>query len=384
VSRILYLTGDAGVPVLGHKGASVHVRALAAAFDALGHEVIVASPRVEAAENSLPPSIRLVEIPAVIPKTAADAAALADAARRQADSVAELAGEFDPDLVYERYSLAAFGGGHVKELLGVPLVVEVNAPLRDEAARFRQLRHTEVARSAERRLFDAADAVFAVSRGVADWLVSEGTDGGKVAVVPNAFPDRTFPMRPPPGPDRDLVVGFAGGMKLWHGVDVLLDAFERVLAAGGRMRLVAAGSGPRDDLLREAPFPPDRFEWLGHLSHEETLAQLQQWDIGVAPFTQVEGFWFSPLKLYEYMAAGLCPVVSALGDLPRVVAQGAAGVVVAPDDPAALAYALLELDRDRDRMYALGRAAQARARAGPSWVDNARRAIAFARRTAPA
>jgi glycosyltransferase involved in cell wall biosynthesis len=173
-------------------------------------------------------------------------------------------------------------------------------------------------------------------------------------------------------------------MKLWHGVDVLLDAFERVLAAGGRMRLVAAGSGPRDDLLREAPFPPDRFEWLGHLSHEETLAQLQQWDIGVAPFTQVEGFWFSPLKLYEYMAAGLCPVVSALGDLPRVVAQGAAGVVVAPDDPAALAYALLELDRDRDRMYGLGRAAQARARAGPSWVDNARRAIAFARRTAPA
>jgi glycosyltransferase involved in cell wall biosynthesis len=384
VSRILYLSGDAGVPVLGHKGASVHVRALADAFDSLGHEVVVASPRVDAGENSLPSSIRLVEIPAVIPKTAPDAAALADAAQRQADAVAELAVQFDPDLVYERYSLAAFSGAQVREQLGVPLVVEVNAPLRDEAERFRQLRHTEVARSAERRLFDAADAVFAVSRGVAEWLVAEGTESAKVAIVPNAFPARVFPSKPAPAPDGDLVVGFAGGMKLWHGVDVLLDAFERVLAAGGRMRLVAAGSGPCDDLLRAAPFPPDRFQWLGHLSHDAALAELEQWDIGVAPFTHVEGFWFSPLKLYEYMAAGLCPVVSALGDLPRVVAQGGAGVVVAPDDPAALAYALLELDRDRGRMHALGQAAQARARAGPSWVENARRAVAFARRTAPA
>jgi glycosyltransferase involved in cell wall biosynthesis len=384
VSRILYISADAGVPVLGHKGASVHVRALAEAFDALGHAVTVASPRVEPAENSLPASIRLVEIPAVIPKTAPDAAALADAAQRQADAIAELAVELEPDLVYERYSLAAFGGSHVRERLGVPLVVEVNAPLRDEAERFRQLRHTEVARSAERRLFDAADAVFAVSRGVAEWLVADGTDAAKVAVVPNAFPARVFPSKRPPAPNRDLVVGFAGGMKLWHGVDVLLDAFERVLAAGGRMRLVAAGSGPRDDLLRAAPLPADRFQWLGHLSHDDALAQLEDWDIGVAPFTEVEGFWFSPLKLYEYMAAGLCPVVSALGDLPRVVDQGAAGVVVAPDDPAALAYALLELDRDRDRMHVLGQAAQARARAGPSWVDNARRAITFARRTAPA
>jgi glycosyltransferase involved in cell wall biosynthesis len=384
MSRVLYVSADPGVPVLGQKGASVHVRALATAIDSLGHEVTVASPRVEAAENSLPASIRLVPIPAVIPKTTPDAAAFAEAAQRQAEAIAELADQLEPDLVYERYSLAGFGGALVRERLGVPLVVEVNAPLRDEAERFRQLRHGGFAQTAERRLFDAADAVFAVSGGVAKWLVSEGTDAAKVAVVPNAFPVRVFPPKRPPAQDRDLVVGFAGGMKLWHGIEVLLDAFERVLAAGGRMRLVAAGSGPRDDLLRAAPFPPDRFQWLGHVSHEAALAHLEQWDIGVAPFTHVEGFWFSPLKLYEYMAAGLCPVVSALGDLPGVVDQGGAGVVVAPDDPAALADALLELDRDRDRMHALGLAAQARARAGPNWDDNARRAIAFARRTAPA
>ena len=382
MSRVLYVSADPGVPVLGHKGASVHVRALAGAFDELGHEVILASPRIESAENSLPSSIRLLEIPAVIPKTAPDEAALALAADRQAHALVELAAEFDPDLVYERYSLAGFGGAAVHERLGAPLVVEVNAPLRVEAERFRNLRHVDFARVAERRLFGAANAVFAVSGGVAQWLAAEGTDAGKIAVVANTVPARIFPPKQAPAADADLVVGFAGGMKLWHGVDVLLDAFARVLAAGGRMRLVAAGSGPRDDLLRDAPFPSDRFEWLGHLSHDATLDELERWDIGVAPFTDIDAFWFSPLKLYEYMAAGLCPVVSGVGDLPAVVDHGGAGVVVAPDDAPALAGALLELDRDRERMHALGRAAQAKASDGPTWRDNARRALAFARTTA--
>ena len=376
MSRVLYVSADPGVPVLGHKGASVHVRALATAFDALGHDVLIASPRIEAADNELPASIELVELPAVVPKTAPDATTLAADARELEQACVALASAQPPDLIYERYSLASAAGAAVREATGVPLVVEVNAPLREEAARFRTLRHEEVARGAERRLFDAADAVFAVSRGVADWLVGEGTDASKVEVVPNAFPDQGFPERPPVGTDGDIVVGFAGGMKLWHGVDVLLDAFANAVDAGARLQLVLAGSGPADEAIDAANLPAERVTRLGHLPHAETLRLLQTWDVGVAPFKQLEGFWFSPLKVHEYMAAGLCPVVSAVGDLPAMVDDGRAGVVVPPDDADALADALAALDADRDHLSELARAAQERARNGPSWTDVARRALA--------
>lgn len=379
MTRLLYVSADPGVPILGHKGASVHVRALAEALDALGHEVTIASPRIEAAENRLPASIRLVELPAVIPKTAADERALAADAARLAAACVELAGDLQPDLVYERYALASYAGASVREALGVPLVVEANAPLRLEAARFRTLRYEGFARTAERRLFDAADALFAVSRALADWLIGEGTPAEKVTVIPNARPIRGFAARAAPRDEGDLVIGFAGGMKLWHGVDVLLDAFRRALDGGARMRLVAVGSGPADVLLENARFPAERFIWQGHVPHAHALDLLEDWDIGVAPFKRVEGFWFSPLKLYEYMAAGLCPVVSDVGDLPDLVAGGEAGVVVPPEDASALAAALLELDADRGRVWELGQRARELALAGPTWEDTARRVVAFAR-----
>ena len=150
------------------------------------------------------------------------------------------------------------------------------------------------------------------------------------------------------------------------------------------MRLVMAGQGPREDLVRSAPLPPDRFEWVGHIAHDRALELLGRWDIGVAPFTDMQGFWFSPLKLYEYMAAGLCPVVSDVGSLSSIVERGGAGVIVPPGDAHSLADALLELDSDRARLHALGRRAWELAQAGPRWTDNARRALACAQREAAA
>lgn len=378
MSRVLYVSADPGVPVLGHKGASVHVRALAAAFDALGHEVKVASPRVEAAENELPETIELVELPAVVPKDAPDERTLAVRARELEDACVGLAREWQPDLVYERYALATAAGAAVRAATGAPLVVEVNAPLRAEAERFRTLRHEPVARDAERRLFAAADAIFAVSAGVAEWLGGDGVDTAKIRVVPNAYPQWSFVPRGPIGPDDDVIVGFAGGMKLWHGVDVLATAFSAALEAGARLRLVLAGKGPADELLDAADLPPDRVTRLGHLPHAAALRLLESWHVGVAPFKPLESFWFSPLKLYEYMAAGLCPVVSDVGDLPAIVDHGRAGVVVPAGDSDALAGALIALDADRERLLALAHAAQDRASRGPTWVETARQALAVA------
>jgi glycosyltransferase involved in cell wall biosynthesis len=96
---------------------------------------------------------------------------------------------------------------------------------------------------------------------------------------------------------------------------------------------------------------------------------MEHWDVGLAPYTAMEGFYFSPLKLAEYMAAGLCPIVSSIGGLAETVRHGEAGVVIPPDDPQALADALLALDRDRPRLRELGRRAQLAAGDQRGWRE---------------
>jgi glycosyltransferase involved in cell wall biosynthesis len=374
--RLLYLTADPGIPVFGGKGASIHVRALAGAFDALGHEVIIASPRVEARENPLVPRIRVAEIPAVRPRDCATADEVLERAERQAHASIELARREGVEAIYERYSLSSFAGARACAALGIPMVLEVNAPLRAEEQRFRHLRHEMTAMHAEHETFAAAARIFAVSAALAEWLSARGVNGSRVEVLGNAPPARAFAPKRPAGESSELMVGFAGGLKPWHGIETLLQGFQLALELGARVRLEVLGTGPAEKLIEGATLPKERLTWLGHVPHAQALDALERWDIGVAPFRALDGFYFSPLKLFEYMAAGVCPVVSDVGDLAQIVEHGRAGIVVPAEDPRALADALLTLDRDRVRMRALGARAGVVARQRPSWTDNAGRVVA--------
>src|SRR5262249_16679236 len=147
--RLLYLSADPGVPVLGHKGASVHVRAMVRAFAVAGAEVVVASPRVAFEGEPLEARATLAEIEPVQPKSIRDEAGLRTAVERQTEAILALAAESSVDAIYERLSLFSVGGVEAALSLGIPHVLEVNAPLRIEAARFRSLPHPQLAMQLE-------------------------------------------------------------------------------------------------------------------------------------------------------------------------------------------------------------------------------------------
>lgn len=370
--RLLFLSCDPGIPVLGHKGASVHVRELARALSALGAEVAIASPRTEPMGDVLDASIELVPIPALTPK--GSEADLRSGLEMQREAVVNATRSFAAEAIYERYSL--FGGAGVAAAaeLGIPHVLEVNAPLRVEARRFRTLPHPRVAADVEGTVFRATDRILAVSQALRRWLQEEGVELERIEVVPNAVAPAQIGGRSARD-DDEFVLGFCGSLKAWHGIDVLLEACAIAFAQEPALRLDVVGSGPLDYLLDSANLPADRMRVFGALPHADALERLRCWDVGVAPYLPLEDFYFSPLKVVEYMAVGLCPVASDLGDLPVLLDDGGRGLLVPPGDAECLASAFLELARDRERAAELGCRAREYVLKAHTWEANARVAL---------
>lgn len=367
--RLLYLSCDPGIPVLGHKGASVHVRELATALSDLGVDVAIASPRTEPAGDVLQAPIRLMPIPPIPVKTSE--ADLRAALETQRETIVDAARTFGAEAIYERYSLFGGAGIDVAVSLGIPHVLEVNAPLRAEARRFRTLPHPEVAAEIERSVFGGTGRILAVSRALRRWLEEEGVEPERIEVVPNAIAPGQIGRRRPRN-DNEFVLGFCGSLKAWHGIEVLLEAAAIASAREPGLRLEVVGSGPLEHLLDSADLPGDRVRAFGALPHAAALERLRCWDVGVAPYLPLEDFYFSPLKVVEYMAVGLCPVASEIGDLPELLDEGGRGVLVPAGDVESLASAFVALAHDRERAADLGRRARSHVLAAHTWEGNAR------------
>jgi glycosyltransferase involved in cell wall biosynthesis len=210
--------------------------------------------------------------------------------------------------------------------------------------------------------------VLAVSESLADMLACGGVDERKIDMSPNGVAAERFP---PSHRDRArFVVGFAGSLKPWHGLDTLVGAMADVPT----VHLEVVGHGPLDHLLDA--IPAGRLTRLGARPHSEVIRRMAGWDVGVAPYAPIDDFWFSPLKVLEYMAAGACPVVSDLGDAAQVLGYGRRGVLVPAGDTAALSAEIHALAHDRARAARLGDRARRWVSAERSWSANARRALA--------
>jgi glycosyltransferase involved in cell wall biosynthesis len=384
--RIAYVSADVGVPVFGAKGASVHVRELARALHSLGHELLIVTARAGGsapADFHVPVRELSSRAGAGLGATGIERRALQanDALRRYGRTILR---EFRPDAVYERYSLFGTAGAELAAQLDVPFLLEVNAPLVDEQAMHRGLDWPTAARRLERRLLRSSDHVIAVSQRLRQWLVELGLDERRVTVIPNGVDVQRF--RPPArkaagtleeqlGLDGRPLVGFLGTLKPWHDVATLIRAVALLQGGPSPPRLLVLGDGPERARLGEIA----RREGLrsstiftGSIPYERVPAYLAALDVAVAPYGPGDGFYFSPLKLFEYLAAARPVVAAAVGDIGHCIRPGATGCLYPPGDVAALAGSIRALLEDRERAAALGRAGREHVCAQHTWQANAR------------
>lgn len=348
--RICYAVADGGVPVFGNKGASVHVREL---VRALGQEhtvdlfcVSLGNRQYDLPVRNLHASTRAAYIDGD-PTSARDRARIATVAAVK-EAVHQAARTERYDLVYERYALFSDVGASVADAYDVPFLLEVNAPLIAERQRVESLPLAGQAHETERAVFRRADAVLAVSEAMAEYVRGVGADSNRVHVVPNGVDAGLFSSaisvreaRERIGLNGELVIGFVGSLKPWHGVDLLLEAFAQAARHG--WRLLVIGDGPeRARLEAQARFLgcQEQVIFTGPISHHDVPPYVAAMDIAVAPYRTVPDFYFSPLKLFEYLAAGKPVIASRIGQIAVVIRHGENGYLVRPDDVQSLAAAL--------------------------------------------
>ena len=394
--RLLYVCSDFGIRPAGTKGASIHLRAITGALAEIGHEVWLLSPK-EGPDEQHP--VRRLLAPGCPPADESGKLlkrwlrehGLGEALARelrpllynawvQDRALAALA-DAPPAAIVERLSLLGHVGVDLADALNVPLIVEVNALLVEEARAYRSLQLEQVAQPIERRVLERADAVLVVSAALADRLEALGIDRHKVHVIPNGADLAAFEQAPAReasraalGLDGRFVVGFAGSLKVWHGVDVLLAAFERFLELEPEARLLIVGAGPAEETLKESVERTGitgSVVFTGAVPHAQIPGLLRAMDVGAAPFKPVENFYFSPIKLYEYMAAGLCVVASRLGQIQDVIADRENGLLCEPDDVESLYATLRTAWESAELRGRLGAAALDTVRARYTWRHTA-------------
>src|SRR5207249_4346059 len=147
-------------------------------------------------------------------------------------------------------------------------------------------------------------------------------------------------------------------------------------------RLLIVGDGPeRESMVRNlsARGLLEAAYLVGSVPWSEVPGMLASMDVGVAPYPDLSRFYFSPLKVYEYMAAGLPVVASRIGQLEKLIQDGVNGLLTAPGDAAELAMTLERLRAEPELRARLGKAARATVLREHTWDGVVERILDLAR-----
>lgn len=369
-------------------GQAVHIEEMIAALRALGHEVRVVAPAsAEAGEGRMGVKVGWVHrLKAALPKALYELLELAYsllAYRR----LAAAAAEFRPDVLYERYNLYLLAGVMLKRRFGLPMLLEVNAPLVHERSRHGGLSLVRLARWAEGTAWRAADVVLPVTQVLAQHVRDYGVDDARIAVIPNGINLAHFAAAPTPeaarrhlGLDGRLVLGFTGFVRDWHGVDRVI----RWMASGdapANAHLLVVGDGPvRSELetLAGKLNIAGQVTFTGVLHRDAVPERVAAFDIALQPAVVA---YASPLKLMEYLVLGKAILAPGTPNLREVLTDGDNALLFDGDAAGALEAALTRLCHDPDLRARLAEGARATiGRLDLTWMGNARRVAALAER----
>ena len=357
-------------------GQGVHIEELVRALREAGHEVRVVGPAFFKQAEFGGESSLVARIRSLLPGPLGELAELAynvPAYRRLKAAWREMR----PDIVYERCNLYFLAGAWLARRHGVRLLLEVNSPLADERAKHGGLRLAGLARRLEHWTWRSATRVLPVTHVLADILAAAGVQRSAIAVIPNGIDLARFPPRPAAAADGTVTLGFVGFVRAWHGLDQVIDG----MASGpAHTRLVVVGDGPAiPDLTAQAARLGigARVHFTGLVQPADVPAAVIGFDIALQPSATP---YASPLKIFDYMAAGCAIVAPNQPNITEILAHERTALLFDPTAPKAAWLAVERLIAEPALRQRLGAASRAELEAQDyTWRGNAQRVVALGR-----
>jgi glycosyltransferase involved in cell wall biosynthesis len=363
--KILYVASDQQVP--GRTGGSVHVLEVARGLAQRGHDV-------HAIVHRAPGAPTYEERDGVVWRRIDWTPPHRFFRFRARAAVAAIAGEVQPDTLMERYYNFGGEGIAVAAERRIPSLLEVNSPVVDHPGSLKGwLDRVFVTRPLARYrewLCRSASALVSPILEIVPDFARERTEIVTWGANVDAFSParRNYAVRQALGvPEHAVVVLFSGSFRPWHGVHVFEAAARQLvrrqdifflLAGGERIGVCDGYNGHR----------------LGAVAYETMPDVVAASDIGVAPYDTAKlaqlrlGFFWSPLKIFEYMAGGLPTITVPRAPLTEIVRDGREGLLFREGDADDLAAKISRLADDARLRFALGASARGRVVERYSWA----------------
>jgi glycosyltransferase involved in cell wall biosynthesis len=293
---------------------------------------------------------------------------------------------YKPDVIIYRLEEFNFAPFRVGTIYNIPVLTEVNS-FRSMQAHLinRRNKATFVTRWAERKAIRSSDRLFSVSRPIKQYI-DKHDRSSKSCVIPNGVDiDKFDPSRFKKVAIKDelglngrTILGYVGSYKTWHGLESVIKIIDLLRRRDPKYHLLMIGMGIRFFAIQKQIIENDLSNFVTQIDfvpHEDIPRYMASFDYALMFYPEISSFYFSPLKMFEYMAMALPVVTTAVGQMKEIVRQGETGVLVYPPTPENYVKAIFDADQDPERLRRIGTSARRLMVEKYSWLKNAEKII---------
>ena len=401
--KILY-TSDR---INANDGSSVHCRAFVESIRQIGHEIRTFPPiiDIEYSFRSYTPDkkglmyylkrLRKVNIHTLIyylKKTNAyvsEFVSMLEGFVRSVKQYAALRGilnTYEPDIIIHRHHVFSYASSWISRAYEIPLLVEVNS-LRSMEAKLsnKHNKPTFITRRAEHKVIKSADYVFSVSNPIKDYIDTH-IEPKESSVIPNGvdinkFNPKRFDkelLKDKLGLKGKIVIGYVGSYKRWHGLDVAIDMIQSLSRKTANYHLLLIGNGQCFTSIKKKIIDKnlDCFvTQINYIPHTDVAEHIASFDYALMSYPNIDSFYFSPLKMFEYMAMSIPVVATNIGQIKKIIKNKETGVLVYPPTPENFESAIINMDENRQELERIGHNARKLMIEKYSWLQNARKIL---------
>jgi glycosyltransferase involved in cell wall biosynthesis len=305
-------------------GQYVHVEELTNALDELGHELHFVAPQVNENADFGGDGGFVSKLKKALPKALYEILELSYSAWVFTKLVVAIL-KFKPEVIYERYNLYQPAGVLAAKLFNIPLLLEINAPLAEERAKYSGLALQGFAKKIEDFTWRGASHCLPVTDVLADYMREADIPESRITVIHNGVRQQFIDemMQHDINVNKqEIVIGFTGFIHPWHGMDKALEAIAEHKELP--LRLICVGDGNiLPDLRQQAERLgiSEKVEFKGLVTRDKVLDFVKEFDIALQPDVTA---YASPLKMFEYMAVGALIVAPKTSNIQEILSDDTA------------------------------------------------------------